>query len=467
MNHQSTFAGRRTPLLWSTVRCLLCALACSGVAAGCNAAHGSRRDPTGAQGSVARLPPVDLPHRPERPAVPPAPAAPVPGRPMAVEDPSGASLETFLAGLRALEAGTAQRSVHVLHYGDSHVAADLYSHELRRSLQARFGDGGPGFVAVGKPWRSYRHGALELGSEGPWTVQKGRLGSDEPGTRPLGLAGVAMRAADADTVAWLRAPGDAGPDAGFDSVEVHFLRGRGAGSFDLSVDGRQLATVATDRAGAGQPAFGAQRYELAAPGRRLSVRPRGDGAATLLGLVVERAKPGVVYDTLGINGAQAGTPLLWDPDVFGAALRQRDPDLVLLAYGANEAGLPRLSPMRYQRTFTQLVERVRRAVPRASCLIVAPCDRAAAEGGGEWRTLPTILDVVAVQREVAAQQGCAFWNAFGAMGGRGAIQRWATWDPAMAQEDRVHLTRAGYSRLASLLGEALLRSYEASSSPGH
>ncbi len=439
-------------------------LAAVALAQACGPVHGTGRGQA-SSGASRRLPPIELPRNVERPVLPLPPGAPEPGRFMPIEDPASSGLATFLSGLRALEGGAAQRSVRVSHYGDSHVAADLYTHVLRRQLQERFGDGGPGFALVGKPWRSYRHGSLELGEEGSWTAAKGRLGQDEPGTQPLGLGGFAMRAGQPSDRAWLRARAGDEPGAGFDVVDLHFLSSARGGTVELTVDGSPLASVATSGPGQAQPEFGARRLELGAPGRALGLRPRGDGEVNLLGVVLERSRPGVVYDTLGINGAQARTPLLWEPAVFGAALRRRDPDLVVLAYGANEAGLRRFSPRHYRRTVTKLVQRVREAAPRASCLLVAPCDRAQQDAAGEWRTMTTILDAVAVQRDVAAEQGCAFWNAFAAMGGRGSMQQWATWEPPMAQQDRVHLTRPGYRRLAHLLGSALLRAYDEAGGP--
>ena len=49
---------------------------------------------------------------------------------------------------------------------------------------------------------------------------------------------------------------------------------------------------------------------------------KGDGPVRLLGMVLERSTPGLVYDTLGINGAQVTTPLLWEPAIWSGAQKQ-------------------------------------------------------------------------------------------------------------------------------------------------
>ena len=52
--------------------------------------------------------------------------------------------------------------------GDSHTAGDSLAGELRFRLQRAFGDGGHGYLHVGKPWSSYRHRNVRYSIRGPW-----------------------------------------------------------------------------------------------------------------------------------------------------------------------------------------------------------------------------------------------------------------------------------------------------------
>ncbi|MEM6294650.1 MAG: hypothetical protein AAGA54_25470, partial [Myxococcota bacterium] len=71
-----------------------------------------------------------------------------------VADPTGRALHGFHAALRNLaDKPEGDRKVRVAFYGASSVAADRYTAYLRGYLQARFGDGGVGFVAVVPLWR--------------------------------------------------------------------------------------------------------------------------------------------------------------------------------------------------------------------------------------------------------------------------------------------------------------------------
>jgi len=79
-------------------------------------------------------------------------------------------------------------------------------------------------------------------------------------------------------------------------------------------------------------------------------------------------------------------------------------------------------------------------------------------GGG--RTLARVPRVVEAQREVAREQGCAFYNLFEAMGGWGTMRRWYDAEPRLGQPDFRHLTPRGAERIGELLHEALNNGYD-------
>ena len=55
-------------------------------------------------------------------------------------------------------------------YGDSNLTADYLTGRLRRQLQARFGDGGHGYVALSRPWEWYSHN--DVHHDGDWKKWK-------------------------------------------------------------------------------------------------------------------------------------------------------------------------------------------------------------------------------------------------------------------------------------------------------
>src|SRR5258708_25050417 len=110
-------------------------------------------------------------------------------------------------------------------------------------------------------------------------------------------------------------------------------------------------------------------------------------------MTLDRAKAGVLVDALGINGAQVFTPLHWSEEHFAQQLRRRAPDLVVLAYGTNEALESNLEMTDYERALVDLLGRIARAVPSASCLLLGPPDlaRASKAEPDDWTTSSRLL----------------------------------------------------------------------------
>jgi lysophospholipase L1-like esterase len=363
------------------------------------------------------------------------------------------ALKRFYEALAQLDAGQSHEDVNVLHFGDSHTAADFETGPLRRALQTRFGDGGRGFVAIGEPWKHYVQEGLRNGCTHDWTAErahptkasKGKLIGDGL----YGLCGVALHTDRAGARAWGEYTARAS------KIEVAYLAQPHGGSFDVYVDGARAGHVST-RAAA--PASAWDPIAVSDGPHRVEIVATGDGDVRLFGADLDRDQVGVTYDALGINGARITNALAWDESHMAEQIRHRNPDLVVLAYGTNESGDTDVPIDVYERQLVDLLGRVARAVPSASCMLLGPPDRAVHSREG-WGTLPRLLDIVAAQRRVARAAGCAFFDQLEAMGGPGTIAEWAEEPQPRAGRDRVHLTREGYSQLGNAVAGELIRGY--------
>jgi lysophospholipase L1-like esterase len=356
--------------------------------------------------------------------------------------------------LARLENGAARDDVRIVQYGDSHTASDMGVSVFRRTLQARFGDGGRGFVSIGLPWKNYAQDGLLAGLAGDfeptrvWSHHGTLFGADGC----YGRLGVGL-SASTPAGAWTRFK------APTTRVEIAYGQGPTGGSFDVFVDGARAAHVTTRAASAGSAWLPLEVPEAA---HEVSVRTSGDGEVRIFGMDLGRAQAGVIVDALGINGAQVSTPMHWSEACFAEQLAHASPSLVVLAYGTNEALEPTLSDADYERNLGDLLGRVARAMPGASCLLLGPPDlaRPTREAPG-WAPWPRLKEIVALQRKVAGAAGCAFYDQIEAMGGPGSIAAWATESTPRALPDRTHLTRKGYAQVAASFAGDLMKAYDA------
>jgi lysophospholipase L1-like esterase len=406
--------------------------------------------------------------RPDGPAagVQPAPA-PVVAEPSRFLDHPEA-LSRFFASLVDLEKQRRGEDVRIVHFGDSHTAADYETGPIRRGLQHRFGDGGRGFVSVGRPWKAYTQEGVQLNGMTGWSPERGHFAKGKfAGDGRYGLVGVSIAATQRGARAYseLTAPAS--------RIELAYLEAPRGGSLDVLIDGARVQRIKTS---APEPKSGYLSVEVQEGPHRVELSALGDGPVRVFGVALDRPRQGITLDALGVNGARAGDLLRLSEEHFAGELRHRNPSLVVLAYGTNESADD--VPLEvYERQLVEVLGRVARAVPSASCLIMGPPDRAtkhkvmvqpATDGGPPgppvaqvvWSTLPRIVEVALMEQKVAAAAGCAYFNQFEAMGGTGSIAGWAMEQPPRAMLDRTHLSRQGYTELGEAVASEILRAYD-------
>ena len=79
---------------------------------------------------------------------------------------------------------------------------------------------------------------------------------------------------------------------------------------------------------------------------------------------------------------------------------------------------------------------------------MSPMDRGRRNGSGEIETMATIPEIVAIQRRVAHETGCGFFDTFRAMGGAGTMARWYAAQPRLVSADFIHPYPAGGKQIA-------------------
>ncbi len=411
--------------------------------------------------------------KPLQPDLRPAPEGALPGpeQPIGPEElpgffapleyPTGVDpLRHFERSLRALEAGERHEPVRVALYGASGTVADLWTAYVRAYLQRRFGDAGPGIVQGAKPNKWYRHHELVVdSSKKGWTKHNSYHldGEEDPGQ--FGIMGQAM-SSDSDR-AWAEViPRSKAPSATeLSYYEVHYLQQADGGSFEVRIDGQLKKTVRTKARKGEEGTLGRARLRLS-PGKRhrLRIDVVGDGNVRLLGVVAEIERPGVVVDTLGVNGAKITNQLAWDVALWAEHLHTREPQLVAFAFGANEASDDDLSIPWFEAKYREILDRFRAELPEASCLIMAPGEMPVKDEDGELMPRPVLDEVREVEHRVAMDYGCAYFDARILLGGQGAKATWV--EAGLAKDDMVHLNRAGYTRLAMGLTDALMQRYD-------
>lgn len=380
-----------------------------------------------------------------------------------IEHPrSGDSLAHFHDALRNLQSGTdPDKKVRVAVYGGSHTQADIYTGYLRTYLQERFGNGGYGFLPLVKVSKWQRPEGFSIDQTKNWLVEHAQRMRDHDDGR-MGLAGwvaSSRKKSNRSTIT---------PTNAFDehshgsNYELYFLEQPRGGTFSVRVDGAKKAQKVKTKAKSYRAGY--ESLTLPLGSHSFEVRPVGDGEVRLFGMTIERDEPGVVVDTLGISGTRAANHLKWDEGLWAEHLQRRNPDLYIFFYGTNEATDTNQKIEVYERNLEKVLDRFRKASPEASCLIMAPGDFPKKTPEGTWVARPRVQEIINIQREMAYEKGCGFWDTRAFMGGVGSMDTWSNARPQMASKDHIHFTRRGYVRIGMALADALMIGFDSDES---
>lgn len=338
---------------------------------------------------------------------------------------------------------SARAPVNIVQFGDSHTAADLFTGELRRLFQKDYGNGGIGLVsATAVPGTRYEQVVLRA-AEAQWQVVSARNQQSEQ--FPLGGYLVAPKTDKATVRIEARHPDE-------NRYRVSALYQATQHASLSAQDGvnpdRRLMLAATSGQWRFSPIINNARLPL-------DLTVSAPAGLVLGGWYVQGQKnAGVTLSALGINGAQLDVINKWQAG-WQDTLKSLRPDLVLLAYGTNEAFDQRLELAEYREHLNRTVADLRRQMPKAVIVLVGPPDSIKQRNatGCAARLPQTLAAIIGIQRDVAKASGALFWDWQAYMGGECSIVQWQA--NGLARNDLIHLSADGYRRSAGGLYEFL------------
>ncbi|MDV5227128.1 SGNH/GDSL hydrolase family protein [Providencia rettgeri] len=327
------------------------------------------------------------------------------------------------------------QQIHIVQIGDSHTAADFFSGELRTLFQQRYGDAGPGFVpAISVPGQ--RTATINRKSDKQqWELFSSR--KDERFDYPLGgLVALPMKPTSRVQLVPLQAA------AGTYQLQALYQNSSGGQMFVSPASSSPISLPTTGNTWRFSTPVSTQ---LPA-----EVTVSNDSNLKLGGWLLRSNHPGVTLSALGINGATINMIDKWQPQ-WVETLAEMSPDMVILAYGTNEAFNDNLDLVAYQQNLREKIRQIRQRMPESVILLVGPNDsiKFSHAASCEAKMPVHLMNVIKIQKAIAAQENTLFWDWQAFMGGPCSIRSWAAQD--LARPDNVHLSAEGYKKSAQAL----------------
>lgn len=342
------------------------------------------------------------------------------------------------------------RKINILHLGDSHIQADVYTGTIRTRLQELFGNAGRGFLFPCRVAKSNNPDDYTTACTGVWTSTKCTVALP---TEPLGVSGFAVRTEDSGATVTVKFRNAAQRPQG-NLLTVWAQPGAERYS-PVVVLPDSAETLVQPNMEASLPGYWV--FTLPTPVTQgftlkvLKTHPE-QNSFVLNGFTLENAdSAGILYHAAGVNGAKI-VHYLHSP-LLDEQLRNLTPDLILLDVGVNDYYTARTLPGYVADSLTALIDRVQAAAPRASILLCSqqPNMRGKRTVGGARRYSELISSIAESRPRVFA------YDFYAVADTPHAVMRWR--QAGLMSKDGIHLTRDGYRYKGQLFTNALLNAY--------
>ena len=339
--------------------------------------------------------------------------------------------------------------VSILHIGGSHIQTDVYSHQMRSRLQnLQPGmNGGRGFIFPAAMAGTNNPRNFIVSYTGNWescrNTQRNR-------TCNLGIGG--MMVATADSVATITfRPRSANEPFKTNLIRVYHYDTESVYQVSLVSHNHYLVNSVEYISNS----VGYTEIRLNEPVDTFTIKIYRNhsepSSFELYGIEILSDDPGIVYHSVGVNGASI--PSFLRCNLLQEQVKAVKPDLVILSLGTNDAFSSNFDPDMYKRNYIRLIEVIKNASPQADILITVPNDVYFNRRRANTNT--SLQEEVIYQ--LAVDYGYGVWNFFQVMGGLNSVPQW--YNNGMMQKDRIHFTPKGYVLKGDLFFSAMMKSY--------
>lgn len=337
--------------------------------------------------------------------------------------------------------------VKIMQIGGSHIQAEIWPDQVRKDF-LEISDslnGGRGFVfpfKMAKTWNPKNH---QISFTGEWQSFRNSVKKDK---EKWGVSGITIRTIDNVSSFQIEYKHDSLTNYSFNRIKIFH---------DLDATGFKVKLISENPVKTIEnKELGFTEFFLEKPRDTLSVEIRKTSKEqnhfNLYGLSLENDDPGIVYTSIGVNGAKTSSYLR--NELFVNQLKVVDPDLVIFCIGINDAYYDNFKPSVYAANYEKLMQWIQSVNPNVEFLFVTNND------SYYKRKYPNkrVFKAREVMIELAKKHNAGMWDLFEIMGGLGSVKNWE--EKGYAKADKIHFTNKGYQLIGDLMFRALMNDYD-------
>ncbi len=338
--------------------------------------------------------------------------------------------------------------IRIVHIGDSHLQADFFSGYFRKRLQTFFlgAMGGRGFIFPYKAAGTNNPKNYSVTSTGYWQHYRN---VDRKRDNPLGLSGIAILTEDTAASLTIRITDPKLEGYDFDRLMVFHAMGDDYFEPKIQTSAEIISMIP-------YPDKGYTMFEFAENITSVTLLSKKSGIEQkrfiLYGINFDSNDSGVIYHTIGVNGAQIESYL--SCEFFIPHLSALQPDWIIVSLGTNDVYTPLFDSLAFSQKIDSLLSMIKTASPSSAILLTAPGDHRFRMGATNKNVSVAthIMNIKAIEHQIG------YWNFFQVMGGNGSVNAWHR--ESLVNHDYLHFTPKGYEFQGELFFNAFLKSYD-------
>lgn len=330
-----------------------------------------------------------------------------------------------------------KKSINIVQLGDSHTAADYLTDAARVRLQQQLGNGGPGW-AMPTQFPGMRLARYTYQNQG-WQAISSRTDTNVNYT--LGGLIATPAVGSVMTIATKE------PEAE-QTVTVSIRQGPNDENLSVTDStGQQIELAAHPKD---------NQWHFSQFNARFPITVKaGMNFQTAIGgwWARNQNRQGAVFSALGINGFQLNQWNRWNTTAWQQELNVIAPDLIILAFGTNEA-YNNLDTATVKQNLIETIALIRTASPNSAIMLLGAPESLKSTAGSCGVRPEKLTELQNMQKEVAQNQHTFYWDWQAVMGGECSMKTWI--GEGLARSDGVHFTASGYQRLGEALADSIL-----------
>lgn len=337
-----------------------------------------------------------------------------------------------------------ENQIRILHIGDSHVQADIFTNQIRRNFANTF------FHLLGPPAISFPYGILrsnnpvtaKLSCNGNWTAFT--LVGKSQAQSMLGFTALTYDTCHSKIMFAINKR--AIQNVSFNKIML--LTNNDSANVLLTSSAVNNKTYSLFNDSIAIWLFDLDQYLDTI---HFDIKLKSDSIAFILyGLIALNDDPGIVYHSLGFNGAKATTYLNTLLPDFICSMHY---DWVIVSLGTNDCYTTKMDSTAAYHSFEKLIRNIKERNPNVPILLTTPMEH--------YRKRKYLNTNVVVMRniliDIAQNEHCALWDLYSVAGGYGSMMHWVK--AHLTAGDKLHLNANGYHLVGDLFFEAFINTY--------